>query len=386
MPKNKTIRLAILVDALGWHLINKHGFLDELTPYRCGTRTVLGFSSSAIPTILTGKHGNQINLWNTIYYSPTTSPFRWLKGLRWLPLPLLGNRYSRFVIRKLARIFSGYSGYFSDFNIPVKLLPNFDLCEKRKIYSPGGIDGNCSIFDYLQKNNFSYKIYSYLDLNDKDIFTQAKHDLQDGNLEFSFLYLCELDAFLHGHVGDSAAEKGKMQWYEQQIDELFKTASHAYETVELHVFSDHGMVKTEKNFDLITKVKETGYQEEKDYLVMYDSTMARFWFFNNECRKAVSDMLQSLDVGAIVSKQTLVDEGAYFEDNRFGELIFLLHPGTIIVPSYMSKNSVLGMHGFDPTNEHMEAAYISNCSPEVYPSHILDLKDLLLKDLQKHTT
>ncbi len=381
MVKNKSIVIAILVDALGWHLVKKHQFLTDIAPYRCGTRTVLGFSSSAIPTVLTGKHGNEINLWNTIYYSPATSPFKWLKWLLWLPKPLLENRYSRFVIRKFSRILSGYSGYFSDFNIPVQFLPKFDLCEKRKIYAPGGIDGNCSIFDDLHKFNFPFQVYSYLHSSDEKIFTQAKLDIKNGKSQFSFLYLCELDAFLHQHVGNDRAEAEKLKWYEDKITELYNEALTDYEDVILHIFSDHGMVPTEKNYDIMAEIGQLGYREGKDYMAMYDSTMARFWFFNPQCGKSVHNLLQSLNVGQIVDQQDLINEGAYFEDNRFGELIFLMNPSILIVPSYMSHNTVPGMHGFDPENKYMEASYISNHKPKTYPSHIKDIKAILLDDI-----
>ena len=48
------IHIFILIDALGWEYIKERPFLNDVLPHRQPLRTVLGFSSGAIPTILTG--------------------------------------------------------------------------------------------------------------------------------------------------------------------------------------------------------------------------------------------------------------------------------------------------------------------------------------------
>ena len=44
-----------------------------------------------------------------------------------LPAPVVENRVSRRVLKTAARRLSGYSGYFSLYDYPVKHLPLFDL-------------------------------------------------------------------------------------------------------------------------------------------------------------------------------------------------------------------------------------------------------------------
>ncbi len=64
-----------LIDALGWKYLEDSPFLDDLLPYRAPLQTVLGFSSGAIPTILTGVPPAVTGHWNLFYFDPKGSPF-----------------------------------------------------------------------------------------------------------------------------------------------------------------------------------------------------------------------------------------------------------------------------------------------------------------------
>src|SRR5919204_6584147 len=102
--KNK-IAMFILIDALGWSYLEGRNFLNDLLPYRRAVRTILGFSSGAIPTMLSGVTPTEHGHWNLFYYDPANSPFRWMRFFQWLPERLLDNRVSRRVIRELGRRF-----------------------------------------------------------------------------------------------------------------------------------------------------------------------------------------------------------------------------------------------------------------------------------------
>lgn len=381
--KNKKAVISILIDALGWEIVKKHDAFSELAPYRIGLRTILGFSSSAVPTVLAGISGDKMERWNSVYYSPSTSPFKWMDWFKWLPEPLKENRYSRFIIRHISRRLAGHKGYFSDFAIPVKFLPQFDLCEKRNIYSPGGLIGNQSIFDDLEKMDKQYRVYSYVkNSTDENIFSLVKKDITEGDATIFYLYLCQLDSFLHTHVHEVNKVEEKVRWYEKKVTNLVEHAKTMFDDVVLHIFSDHGMVPIRATVNLIETVSDLGFTEGEDFVAMYDSTMARFWFKNEKCRIETIDMLQKQKCGDIVSEDILRQEGAYFADQRFGEVIFLMKPGLLICPSYMSYTPVQGMHGFSPDDPDMEASYLSSAVPGQPPAHIIDIKRTILKTLE----
>ena len=51
---------------------------------------------------------------------------------------------------------------------------------------------------------------------------------------------------------------------------------------------------------------------------------------------------------------------AFFPDRYFGETIFLVDEGTLIVPSHMGERPIRAMHGYHPDAKHSYAALLTN--------------------------
>src|SRR5256886_10893984 len=184
----------VLIDALGWQYLKDQKFLDDILPHRLPMRTVLGFSSGAIPTILTGVPPSVTGHWNLFYFDPKGSPFRWLKYFSFLPDAILDNRYSRKIIKELGRRVLDMGSLF-ECSVSPRYLPWFNYVEKKNIYDHGGISGARSIFDDLQAAKIPHKIYSYHHQTDAEIVNQALEDLKSKETSFFFLYLSEMDMF-----------------------------------------------------------------------------------------------------------------------------------------------------------------------------------------------
>lgn len=133
------LQVVALIDALGWEYIRERQFLNQELPYRTRLQTVLGFSSGAIPTILTGVMPERHGHWNLFYYDPKGAPFWWLKFFNWLPKPLLDNRYGRRLMKELGKRLLGLGPTFECAVAP-HLLPYFNFSERRDIYAPKGIE------------------------------------------------------------------------------------------------------------------------------------------------------------------------------------------------------------------------------------------------------
>lgn len=376
--KAKKATIAVLIDALGWEFIEKSDFLKGIVTVRMPVRTVLGYSSSAIPCILTGKQIDEHGMWNLFYYSPRTSPFRWTSLLGILPSGFIENRYARYIVKMLSKKMSGYTGYFSCYGVPVEYLRYFDICEKKDIYQPGGIEGVRSIFDILRDSGTPHVVYSYHRYTDAAMIEAARRDVSEAKAEVYFLYLSELDAFLHRFRHDEDGIKGKIAWYGRELGVIYEEALKRYSEVDLHVFSDHGMARITETYDIIADISKLGLRPGKDFLAMYDSTMARFWFFRDGARKKVEGVLKGLKCGRILSPAEMKEERIKLDDDRYGELIFLMNPGTIITPSYMGRSLIPGMHGFHPSHHSSTAMYLSNRKSVADISAITDIKDVLL--------
>ena len=133
-----------------------------------------------------------------------------------------------------------------------------------------------------------------------------------------------------------------------------------YEEVRLYVFSDHGMANCDELLDLKTKIDKLPFRVPADYAVVYDSTMARFWFFNDRARKQIIECLKQIPQGRIVPDAELQDLGTLFPDRHFGELIFLVREGVLIVPSHMGERPIRGMHGYHPDDPQSHAMLCTN--------------------------
>jgi hypothetical protein len=111
----------------------------------------------------------------------------------------------------------------------------------------------------------------------------------------------------------------------------------------------------------------------KDYAVVYDSTMARFWFFNERARQEITAALKTVPQGRILPEAELKELRAP-TDGYFGELIFLADEGVLIVPSHMGERPIRGMHGYHPSAKQSYAMLCTN-QPEI-PEETVAIPDI----------
>jgi predicted AlkP superfamily pyrophosphatase or phosphodiesterase len=269
------------------------------------------------------------------------------------------------VLTELGRRVLGMGSNF-DVSVPPQTLPWFHWAESRNIYARDGVPGQQSIFDLLYAKGVAHKIYSYKDpLTDAEILSRAAVDVANGGEQFFFLYLSELDMFLHLHRADPAKIEAKLAWYEEELGKVFKAAQQRGADARLHVFSDHGMTPVVRHCDMAAVVDGCGFQTPRDYLAVYDSTMARFWFFSDAARKAISARVAELDYARILSDDELREFGVYFPDHRYGEVVALLEPGCIVAEGGFNGKGwrPVGMHGYHPDDPNSSAVFLTSHAP-----------------------
>jgi hypothetical protein len=197
-----------------------------------------------------------------------------------------------------------------------------------------------------------------------------------------------MDHFLHDHCKDGQGRLGeRLGWYAFNLRKVFSAALDADSNASLTIFSDHRMTPVEHRFDLVKQVKESGFVMPKDYLAVYDSTMARFWFFNPEAGKKITDVLRAQTCGRILSDQELTSLGVFFPDRRYGELIFLLHPGWLISASDFNGKGWMpvGMHGYHPDDPYSDGIFLSNRNPSSQVESVADVYQCMEQALASAT-
>lgn len=374
------LSIYVLVDALGWEVLRHRPFLDDLWVERRWLVTILGYSSGAIPTLLTGQLPSQHGHWNLIYRDPARSPFRWTRPLGRLPRPLVENRVSRRVLKSAARRISGYSGYFSLYDYPVAHLPQFDLTEKRDIYTPGGLDAP-SIFDDLHAAGIPYEGYTYHTHTDAQILELAPDRAAATSARVLFLYLSGLDHHLHYHVHEPESVSAMLAWYELGLRRVWEAATRTRDDVRMFVFSDHGMTPIRWTYDLRRDVDATGLTVLQDYLPAYDSTMARFWVENDRARAVLTALLEDHPCGTLMTERELQRLGVWFDDGRYYQLLFLMKPGMLLSPSDMGSVRFAGMHGYHPSEPTADAVLLATTPVDKAVDHITGVRGALLEDL-----
>ena len=374
--KAPTISIVVFIDALGWEVLKGRRFMEERLPVRRKLRSVFGFSSACIPSILTGLVPRDHRHWSFFYYSPETSPFKPLRLLGMLPSSLVDRGRVRNLISKLIKRLYSYTGYFQLYNIPFEHVDKFDYCEKSDLFVPGGMNRGQNIFDHLSRAGVPYHVSNWRDSEESNL-EALKSDLNKGKIEFALLYMASMDALLHEVGKESPQVDQKLAWYEAQLEDVLRTASEHYEEVRLFICSDHGMATVHTHVDLMSKVEALGLVFGRDYTATYDSTMGRFWLHNQAARERITELLEQVPQGRILPRDELKALGCDFEGDQYGELIVLMDAGVLIVPSHMGLKPITGMHGYHPDDPDSDASLLSNVEPPNDPKAITDVFHLM---------
>jgi len=369
--------LAFLIDALGWENLSGRPFLDEIIRTRCPLRTVLGFSSGAEPSIITGLQPSAHGRWTMYARGPARSPFRLARWTSLWPERMPGAGALRRLLAWWVREREGVRGYFDLYAVPQRLLPFFDLPERANLFDVGGVPPVPTLFDQLSDEGIPFRAWSWRTPEERN-FAELESAVGAGEGGVYFLYSAALDALQHVK-GTQAREVSELiGTYERRIGAIHGLAKERGLSPSLFVFSDHGMTDTVGTVDVMSRVESLGLESPRDFLPFFDSTMARFWFHGETARERTMAILRETPHGRLLDDDELAREGVLFADRRYGEAVFLMEPGWQIEPSFMGRRAVHAMHGFHPDDPSSSAALLSDRAFEPRPTDIKDLHGILL--------
>ena len=357
----KKIAIFMFIDAMGWEIVKDRSFLKDLLPHRYRVGMQFGYSSTAIPTILTGEKPTVHKHLSFYYYAPEKSPFKMMKylGLGMLPSSIADRWRVRHILSKVVARYYGFTGYFEMYAMPFSRIHLFDYIEKTDIFVPGGLSPVKNLADTLEENRISYHISNWRLQESQNIEALTK-DVQKGEINFAFLYTAAMDGLLHRVTKNGAEIDVKMKWYEDNIRNLMKEAQSNYQDIYFTVFSDHGMTTLAGVVDMKREVEKLGLIFGKDYAAVYDSTMVRLWFLNDSARDIILEALSKAPHSHILDDMELKKYSIDFHDHMYGDTILLMDPGWQIAPCDMGLKALPGMHGFAPEHEDSYAALLSS--------------------------
>ena len=370
--------VVLIVDALGWRsACETPGFAPSL-PHRRRIETILGFSSGALPTLFTGRMPSEHGRWLMFQRARARSPFAGFHWTRVLPPRVQRSEALR---RMLSRVVErrGVRGYFHLYDVPRWLLPQFDLAEREDIFAPGGLPVD-SLWDAVERRGLSWRRWNWRTPEAENL-QQIERCVASAEPAVMVCYTAELDAALHHEGTNGAGVRTRLGRYSALLERLAAVGAAADRAPWLYLVSDHGMVDVSATVDVMGRLARLPVRWPRDYLAFFDSTMARFWWRGEKGRAAVTDALAAEPRGRWLGDPELSRLGALFPAREYGDAVFLLDPGVLMAPSFMGKQPLAAMHGYDPSHPDMAALLWSNRPVPESVRRLADVRGFLEAEL-----
>lgn len=315
-------------DAFAWSYLQQTEFMPDFWAERRPLETVLGYSSTILPCLVTGEPPQRTGVW--------TEYFRQDRPQHPLATAVVGSRVLLTPVN-LAR------------------LVLFRFARKAGLPAAHRLRIPLQLAHFFARHDMDYRKFPPVDLPVPDLGDAAR----ERGLRFSFRYL------KHGYdvgaeirdLDRQLAEHDVLFYYDPSIDghghrfgadvvklrpDLRRVADFctaAWDRVgtdpqaHLLLFSDHGMTDVRRSFDLFAALRP--WRIGRDYLVFVDSTFARFWYADDLVRAAIRTALRGAP-GSFLTREEEHRYGIAFDDDRYGQDVLVADEAVVFHPSYIS--------------------------------------------------
>lgn len=375
--KRDIIKICIFLDGIGYDSILSSPPLKNILPTLVPIETVLGFSSAAQATILTGKYPQEHGQFSMYYFSPNpTLPKFSLKVISALPYFITRRKKFKTLLALYLRLLHPKGGYFGLFEIPPRHLSYISPTEKRNIYKIRGVHPHDTIIDYWYKNHLNFRVFTW-EIPEEYSFQQLLQLLPNTPLERVFLCCTKGDHLGHKFGPFSKEVKEYIEKIRQYIEKLLEVCNKLYKNVSLYIFSDHGMIEVKEAIKINVVIEQLTSKYRNDCLIFIDATMLRIFTLNPKKREALRCILEEIPHGKVLSDEDLKTFKCLFPSKKFGDLIFLCDPGYVLLPNFFGDLLPRGMHGYDPNAKDYATFFGCNKKLSSQPLHISQITPLL---------
>ena len=265
--------LFYFVDGFGWNYlgVNPNGLAAADWSQIRPLETVLGYSSSIVPVLISGQPPVKNGIW-TEYYRDDRRPSAvgsLAHHAKILATPL---DMARLVAFRIARKAGWQSAH--KLQIPLELAHHFQRHPIDYKRMPPCTLTVPTIADVCARNDLRMSFKFIANQHDADEAVTAIHQGFNDSDVF-FLYDCTVDHAGHTYGPDEAARRPEPNRIVSTIDAVRKFARNR-DALEILVFSDHGMTAVKQSFDIFAALQPL--RIGSDFLAFPDSTFARFWY------------------------------------------------------------------------------------------------------------
>lgn len=327
----------VFVDALAEYYLERYSeelqFVSGL-PHRVGIEPGLGFSVNIKAELLGGLTPDEVGFFCKWNYAENPT-FRLPAVVRALAAFTDNTQFTaRVTHRLLSRVFGA-----DLFTIPLDEIHLYDISRCPEAYDAGFPHPTL-----LSRWSFERVVHSAKLRSDEHVTARGVARMATaGNL---YVSLVEPDAVGHRQGPDSVRMARKLAEVDAQVARLWRAHLAAGRGLFL-VFSDHGMspVTSRPWFDPRQILGRPG---RDTYACFSDSTMLRFWVFDDALLARLDEALASIRWGTVLSGEERTRFGV--ADPRHGHRILLADDGVIPTPSHVGGKHprAVGMHGYHP--------------------------------------
>jgi len=265
--------------------------------------------------------------------------------------------------------------------IPSKLLKYFSPKLAKPLYAANSLGRVSSIFDVLRINNIPYFYRMPSTRSEKVLFNSILQGIKNSDLpNLTVIHPCSLDLIAHNFGPGSPQVRCALKEIDSQMFNLHQLVQLSDEPITIVIMSDHGMTPISHQADITGVLRNLPIDLGKDYLFFLDSTVARFWFFNEKAKKLVSERLSSLRCGKILDTSDMRMLGINEIGPEYGELFFAMKERYIVYPDFFRKHRPpMGMHGyaFSTFDTPILIAYTSNATIDFKRSNNVRFIDVM---------
>ena len=280
-----------------------------------------------------------------------------------LTLKLEGNR--KVLFRKIVgKIFKILKIKSKIYNIPLNEIWKYSLSEDYDDIRKASFENN--IFKLLSEMNLKVLYKTFTSLSGKFLSSDSERieliKKEYTHFDFLLLYVGETDSYGHEHGPSSPVFKKYLRCLDNEIEKMVRIIeSNSDATIIIN--GDHGMSDVIFHFDVKKHVEIICKQNNVDPSSLdffIDSTLFRI-YTSSKIAKEI-----------ILTDELLRKKGSFVYQNStsqfktfYGDIIWCINSGGLILPNYFQFKKVKGMHGYVPVNqEHYGTLIIRNPKSE----------------------
>ena len=171
----------------------------------------------------------------------------------------------------------------------------------------------------------------------------------------------ELDRLSHKLGPFNKKVDSLLKKIDRSIEKIVQVADRTWKEYSIIIYSDHGMVPCDQYFNATKLLSHTGHKQPSDYITFLDSDMVRIWTAKKEVEQELTELFSKQSEGFLLNDEICLKHHLPRDWRRWGNIIFILHPGYIVSPNYWQGTiQYRGMHGYLEPHPNKYATFIAH--------------------------